>query len=219
MFPFFRAFESSLTNVFHRQIHAAMVFLGSQHLEICFGRDFEVHAQTVGIQSGFAYQFPAGSGDAFQVNIAVETMNRTQVFCHPHQTFHGVIGITYHTRAQEQSLDIVPAVKLHGQVHQFAHRQSGTRYVVADTVDTIGTIVYAVVGKHDLEQRNAPAVFGKAMADTPPSYGISYPAGGIAPYGSAGRARYIVFGRLCQYLEFMQDLLVHLYFTPIFAVV
>ena len=92
----FRTFQHALLNVLHRQVHATMVFLRSQQLQIPLGRDFQVHAHTVGIQPRLVHQFLTGTGNTLQVDIAVETVLHPQVFRHPHQPLHRIIGIAHH---------------------------------------------------------------------------------------------------------------------------
>ena len=48
-------------------------------------------------------------------------MNGTEVFGYTNQAFHGIIGITDNSRAEEQSLNVVTAIELDGQVNQLAY--------------------------------------------------------------------------------------------------
>ena len=124
---------------------------GSQAFQVFFCGNFYIHAHAVGIKPRFVYQFPAGSGNALQMNVSVETMHGTQVFGNTHQTLHRIIGIAHHSAAHEKPLDVVTPIELHGQLHQLADRKGGTRNVVRPAVDTIGTIVDTIVGQHDFQ--------------------------------------------------------------------
>ena len=209
--PFLGTFEGALLDVQHRLVDALVVFLGGQQLEILFRRDFQIDTEAVGIASGLAHQFLAGSGNALEVDISVEAVYLAQVFGHAYQAFHGVVGIAYHAGAEEKSFDVVAAVELDGEIHEFGDRESGPGNVVADTVDAIGTVVDAIVGEHDLEQGNAASVFGETVADAPSSHGVAETVFAAVPaHGSAGSAGNVVFGRFGQYLQFLDHLFVHL---------
>ena len=145
------ALEHPLLDVAHRAVDAFVILVGSQQLQVAFGRDFDVDAHAVGVASGLGHQFAAGTGNAFQMDISVETMDSAEVLGNAHQTFHRVIGITHHPTAQEKPFDIVAAIELHGEVYKLGHRQRGTRQVVAAAVDAVGTIVNAIIGEHDFE--------------------------------------------------------------------
>ena len=137
------------------------------------------------------------------MDISIETVLQAEVFRYPYQAFHGIIGITHYARTQKQSLDVVAPVELHSQVDQFGHRKRGTRNVVAHAVDAIGTIVDAIIGQHDFQQRDAPPVFGKAMADADAAHRIAHASLRIAAHRAARCARHIVFRRFGKHFQFM----------------
>ena len=78
--------------------------------------NLDVHAHPVGVESGLVDKFLAGSGDAFQVDIPVETVYLPEVFHYFHEAFHGVVGIAHDTGTEEKSLDVIPTVEFDDQV-------------------------------------------------------------------------------------------------------
>ena len=86
-------------------------------------------------------------------------MHRPEVFYYPDEAFHCVIGIAHDSGTQEKPFDIVTAVKLDREVHQFRHRQCGTGNIVAAAIDTVGAIEHAVICQHDLQQRNPLSLY------------------------------------------------------------
>ena len=94
-----------------------MILFGSQQFEVLFFRDFYVDTKAVGIQPGFIHQFPARSGNAFQMNISVKAMHLTQIFRHTHKPLHRIIRTTDHTGTKKQTFDIIAPVEFNRQFH------------------------------------------------------------------------------------------------------
>ena len=143
------------------------------------------------------------------MDIPVEPMDFTQVPGNPYQTLHRIIGIPNDSRTQKQSLDVIPTIKLNRQIHQFGYGKSGTRQVITTPVDTIGAIINAIIGKHDLQKRNTPPVFRKTMANTPSAYGVTQRPRLVGTNCTTGSTRYIVFGRFSQYFKFLKYVRIH----------
>ena len=129
-----------------------MVFFRCKQFQVFFFGNFDVDAETVGIQSGFVHQFTAGAGDAFQMDISVEAMHQSQVFGNTHKAFHRIVGVADNAGTEKQTFYIVATIELHRQLHQFGYGEGGTRKVVTTPVDAVGAIVDAVIGKHDFQQ-------------------------------------------------------------------
>ncbi|EGF57491.1 conserved domain protein [Bacteroides fluxus YIT 12057] len=144
------------------------------------------------------------------MDIAVEAVYCPQVLGHPDKTFHSIIRITYHTATEKQSFYIIAPVEFHGQVHKLTDRKSGPRKIIAATVDAIGTIIDAIVGKHHLEQRDATPVLGKAMANAPSAYDIAQHARLVGAHCTAGSTRDVILRRLRQYLQFIEHIFIHI---------
>ena len=128
-----------------------MVFLRGKKFQILLFRYFYIDAEAISIQSRFVHQFTTGTGDTFQMDIAIETMHCAQVLCHAHQAFHGIIRIPHHTTAQEQSFYIIAAIELHRQIYQLTDRKCSTRQIIRTTIDAICTVVDAIVRQHHFQ--------------------------------------------------------------------
>ena len=148
--PVFLVGQHSLLYVAHGLVHTVVVFFGRQQFQVFLLGNLYVHTEAVGIEPGFVYQFAAGSRDAFQVDVSVETMYQPQVFGYTHQAFHGVIGVAHYARAEEKPFYVVAAIKLDGEVYQLCHCEGGAGDVIASAVDAIGAIVDAIIGQHHL---------------------------------------------------------------------
>ena len=94
-----------------------MILFGGQHLQVLFFGNLNVYTHTVGIETRFIHQLPTRSRDTFQVDIAIELMNGPEVFGNTYQAFHRVIGITYHSRTEEQAFNVITAIEFDGQVN------------------------------------------------------------------------------------------------------
>ena len=114
MFAFLRALEHTLLDITHRREDALKILVRRQHLEALLVGDFDVHAQTVGVEAGLVHQSLACPRDALQMDISVEMMHRPEVFGHTDHPLHRIIRITHDARREEQTLDVVPAIKLDG---------------------------------------------------------------------------------------------------------
>ena len=152
LLPFLLTFQYSLLDVFHRGENAFMILLRCKQFQVFFFGDFYVDAETVGVKSGFVYQFATGTGNAFQVDIPVETVHQAQVFGDTHESFHGIVRIADNAGTEEQAFDIIATVKFHSQLYQFRYGKRGAREVVAAAVHAVGTIVDTIIGKHDFQQ-------------------------------------------------------------------
>ena len=202
------ALEHPLLDVAHRAVDAFVILVGGQQLQVAFGRDFDVDAHAVGVASGLGHQFAAGTGNALQMDVPVETVHRAQVAGHADHALHRIVGIADDARREEKPLDVVAAIELDGQFGQFARREGGARNVVAAAVDAVGAVVDADVGEHDLQQRDAASVGREGVADAPPR-GAAHPARTMLARHAARSARNVVFGRLGQHLEFFEHRLLH----------
>jgi hypothetical protein len=60
------------------------------------------------------------------MDIPVEPMHLAQLPKRLHHAFHGEIGTDGDGGAEEQALDVVAAVKLHGEIRHFVRREAGT---------------------------------------------------------------------------------------------
>jgi len=82
------------------------------------------------------------------------------------QEFHGVIWGADHAGAEEEPFDVIASVKADGQLRHLRRGQQHPLDIVRAAVDAVGAVIDAAVGHQDLEEGNAAAVAGPAMADT-----------------------------------------------------
>ena len=85
------------------------------------------------------------------MDITVKTVHLPQIFGYTHKSLHCIVRITDHSGAKKQPFDIVTTVEFHRQLHQFRNGKGSAGKIVATTVDAIGTIVNAIIGKHDFQ--------------------------------------------------------------------
>ena len=202
------ALQHPLLDVTHRAVDAFIVLVGSQQQQVAFGRDFDIDAHAIGVTPRLGHQFGTGTGNTFQVDVAVETVHRPQVARHADHPFHGIVGVADDARREKQSFDVVAPVELDGQLGQLVRREGGPPDVVAAPVDAVGAVVNADVGEHDFQQRDAAAVGRERVAYAPPRR-AAHIARTAAARDAARRARNVVFGRFGQHLEFFEHGLFH----------
>ena len=109
--------------------------------------------------------------------------------------FHGIIGCADDTRTQKQTFDIISPVKFDSKFHKLADTESSSSQIVAASVDAVGAIVNAVVGKHDFKQRHTTPVLGKTVANAPACCAANSARRAFAR-GATGCTRNVVLGRL-----------------------
>ena len=93
----FLVFQYTLLNKFHRLEDTLVVFLWCQQFKRLLTGNLDVDAHTVGITPSFSHQFLTGTGDGFQVDIAIEAMDGAQVADNGRQSLHRVVGIAHDT--------------------------------------------------------------------------------------------------------------------------
>ena len=85
------------------------------------------------------------------MDITVETVYQPQVFHDTDQTFHRIVRTTHHPRTQEETFYVIPPVKLDRQIDQLRYGKRRPRQIIAPAIDTVGTIIHAIIGQHDLQ--------------------------------------------------------------------
>ena len=117
LLPLLGAAQDPLLDEAHRGEDALVALVGSQRAQTLLIGNLDVDAQAVGIAPRLIHQLLAASRYALHVDVAIEAVHGAQVFDHPYQPLHRVIGIAHHPRAEEKPLDVVAAIKLDGQFH------------------------------------------------------------------------------------------------------
>ena len=197
----------TVANQSHRAQDRLPGLIRGQRLQTLLTGQLDVHTEPVGQQSQLMHQLRRRAGDGFGVNIAVETILLPQDTQGPDHLLHGVVRITQYTTGEKKALDIISPEKADGQFRQFTGRESGAARIIAAPVDAVLAVVHAGVAHQDLQQRDAPPIGRKAVTAAGDG------RGGVADHTrpesaahAAGRTRCVVFGRIRQYRQLVQQL-------------
>ena len=193
----FFVFLNTLTNAAHGLAGAAEVFFGSEGGKAFLCRKFDVDTNTVSIFSGLVDEFLRGFRNGFEVDVAAEMMVFAKGARDLVDLLHGVIGIANNTGAEEEAFDVVALVEVEGELDDFLGSEPGTRGVAGAPVDAVVAIVDAGVSQENLEEGDAPAIGGIAVANPcaagrAESFGVF--SRRVALVGAAAGTRGIVFG-------------------------
>ena len=153
------------------------------------------------------HQLRRRTGDSFGVDVTVETILLPQDTQGPDHLFHGVVRIAQYAAGEEQTFYVIPPKEADGQFRQFTGREGGAARIIAAPVDAVLAVVHAGVAHQDLQQRDAPPIGRKAVTAAGDG------RGGVADHTrpesaahAAGRTRCVVFGRIRQYRQLVQQL-------------
>ena len=132
------------------------------------------------------------------MNVALESMILPQRPGHTQHLLHRVIRILSDPRAQKQSLNVVPAVKIERERNHLLHREPRPPDVARSAVDAIQAIVNAEVGQQDFQQRHTPTVRRVTVANARPRGAAQATSARIALHRAAAGTRRVVFRRIGQ---------------------
>ena len=166
----------SVANAAHRRLDVREILLRRQLLERDLRRQLDVDADAIRPPARLLDQRRRSFRDGLQMDVATEPMLGAQRPRDGNHLLHGVVRIADDARAEEQSFDVISPVKIEREADDFLRREACPLHVAGRAVDAVQAIVDAVVGKQDLEQRDATAVGRVAVAD-PAASGGSEPAG------------------------------------------
>ena len=186
---------------------AALV--GGEKMEALLAGQLDIDAEAVGEKAHLPDQLRACAGDGLGMDIAAEMVFIPQQPQDGEHPLGGVVGGAQHGAGEEKPLDVVAAIELDGQFGQFARREGGARNVVAAAVDAVGAVVDAIIGKHHFEQGDTTAVLGKTMADAPATHSVPQHTCLAGAHRTTGGARDVILCRLCQYLQFIENVFIH----------
>ena len=127
-------------------------------------RQLDIHAEPIRQITELPHQLRGCAGDGLGMDIAVEAVFLPQ---DPQRLDHsqsGVVRAFQNTAGEKQTLDIITAVKLNGQIGQFLGGEGGAPGVIAAAVDAVLAVVHAAIGHEYLQKGNTSAVCGKAVA-------------------------------------------------------
>ena len=195
-------------NLAHGAEDFPAALVGGQQVEAALAGQLNVDAEAVGQAAQPLDQGGAGAGDGLGVDVAVEAVFLPQQPQHLDHPLGGVVGCAQHGAGQEQTLDVVAAVKGDGQIGQLPGGKGGPGQVVAAAVDAIGTVKGTAVGHQHLQQADAPAVGGEGMAAAG-GIAAAQPPGPAPAARAAGGAGHIVFGAVGQNGQFFHHRLFH----------
>ena len=203
---FFRFLIELAADGAHGQLDRVHAFFRRQFLHAVLRRQFDIHAEPVGVAARLRDQGRVGVGDGFQMDIAAELVYLAQLARHLHQLLHRVVGRPDDAGTEEQTVDVITQVKVARQLDHFGHGKPRTRHVRAAPVDAVLAIVQAVIGQQDFQQRDAAPVRRVAVANAHARGGAkAILADGIAfgrPAAGAGR---VVLGRIGQHFQLVRQ--------------
>ncbi len=181
--------------------------VGGQGGESPLRGQLDVHAQPVRQQAQAGHKLLTGPRDGLGVDIPVEPVVIAQKVQAADHALGGIVRANQHAGGQEQTLDIVPAVKLDGQLRQLLRGEHRPAGIVGTAVDAVFAVVDTAVGHQHLQQGHAPPVAGKGVAASGDGGGrVADMPRLMAPLGSAGGTGSIVFCRVGQNGQFLQDI-------------
>ena len=99
------------------------------------------------------------------MDIAVEIVFRSQLFCYQYQPLHGVVRILKNPRTQEQPFNVIAAIKIDGEIDYFLHSERRALYIIAFPAHAISAIKNAYIGQQYFKQGNATAILGVSVAN------------------------------------------------------
>lgn len=137
----------------------------------------------------------------------VETIFLPQDTQGPDHLFHGVVRIAQYAAGEEQAFYVIPPKEADGQFRQFTGCEGGAARIIAAPIDAVLAVVHAGIAQQHLQQRDAPPIGRKAVTAAGDG------RGGVADHTrpesaahAAGRTRCVVFGRIRQYRQLVQQL-------------
>ena len=153
------------------------------------------------------HQLRRRTGDSFGVDVTVETILLPQDTQGTDHLLHGVVRIAQYAAGEEQTFYVIPPKEADGQFRQFTGREGGAARIIAASVNAVLAVVHAGIAHQDLQQRDAPPIGRKAVTAAGDG------RGGVADHTrpesaahAAGRTRCVVFGRIRQYRQLVQQL-------------
>ena len=179
-----------------------------QQVQAALAGQFHVHAQTVGQIPQLLHKLRACARDGFGVDIAPKAVFAPQQPQHRQHPLGGVVRGAQHRTGQKQTLDVIAAVELHGQLCQLPGRKGGAGDIVGAAVDAVAAVEGAAVGHQYLEQADAAAIGGKGVAAAR-GIAAAHRARARGAGRSAGSAGNVIFGAVRQNGQLVHQGLFH----------
>ncbi len=163
----------------------------------------------VGIFAGLRNQGIIGFRNRLQMDVAAEMMLLAQLARHAHHLLHGVVGAADDAGREKQSLDVIAAIEVECQLHDFIDGEARSRHIAGRAVDAIKAVVIAGIGQQHLQQRNAASIRRVGMTDAHAgrSRAHAFAVAAVPLLGAAGGAGSVIFRGISQ--DFQLALHVH----------
>ena len=123
-----------------------------------------VHAEPVRQKAQPLHQLRRRAGNGLGVDIAVEAVPLPKEGQAADHQLRGVVRAAEDPGGEKETLDIIPAVELDGEVRQLLRGKGRPPGVVAPAVDAVFAVAHAAVGQQHLQQRDAAPVGGEGVA-------------------------------------------------------
>ena len=94
-------------------------FSGASLARLASSGHLDVDAEAVGISAGFGDQRVIGFRNGLEMDVAAKMMLLAQFPRHADHLFHGVVGAADDAGGEKQSLDIIAAIEVERQFHDF----------------------------------------------------------------------------------------------------
>src|SRR5450432_3647806 len=117
-------------------------------------------------------QIVGRAGNRFKVNVAIEFVFLAQAARYGDELLHGVVGALNDSGAEEQTFNVIPAVKIQGQGNHFLGSEARAARVAGNAIHAEDAVVHTIIGEQNFQQRDAAAVGSVTVADSD-SGGIS----------------------------------------------
>jgi len=203
--PIFVGLVLASKNLVHRRFDDGGLLLRCELNEILLCWKFDVGTESVGVETCFFDQEFVSAGDSFKVYVAAELVDGAQRPGDLDELLHRVVRRLNDPRGKKEALDVVALVEVEREIDDLNWREARTPNVGRDAIDTEDTVVRAEVGEKDLEQGDAAAIRRVAVAyahaiRVTDAFAIAF------ALGSGGSAGGVVFGGVCEDLEFLLDI-------------
>ena len=151
----------------HRLENRLFLFLRSQPVQRVPGRQLDIDAESISIETGLPDQFPATPRNHLHMNVAEKFLFLTEPPYHRNHPLHRAVGALHNRRTEKKSFNVVPAIKPDGKVHKLLNSKGCSLHRIRRTVHAVCTIVAAVVGQQHFQKRNTTTVIRPGMTDPP----------------------------------------------------
>ena len=125
----------------------------------------DIHAHAVRQSAQLFQKSRTGPGNGLYMDVAPEAFLLPQPAQRSKHQLTGIIRVLYHGGTEKQTLDIIAAVKVHGEGAELLRCKGGAAGVGGSPVHAVTAVKSAVIAHEHLQQGNASAVRCKAVAD------------------------------------------------------